>query len=266
MKLKAFLGTAIAAAALSVPYSASAAIATNSDAPPLAEVFLTVWDVSNGRTYIQDLGINATTTNWNTGPSSPISVDGSYSSFFSSSSAANLRYGVYAALNNEGGANGSAPQNYIFFTAPVGTNTSSWLTADPFGDLGQNLANFDALTNAHNNGSTTYTANIATNALSGAGSVGGAPDNLFSGSLVDSVARIANGAVGTALSWFQIGLDANTTGDLNVRNTFQTWTFNGSTLSYGGAAPIPLPAGIWLLGSALLGLVGVSRRRALQPA
>jgi hypothetical protein len=38
-------------------------------------------------------------------------------------------------------------------------------------------------------------------------------------------------------------------------------TFNGGTLTISGNAPVPLPAAVWLFGSGLMGLVGVSRRR-----
>jgi hypothetical protein len=34
------------------------------------------------------------------------------------------------------------------------------------------------------------------------------------------------------------------------------------TFSTGATAPVPLPAGVWLLGSALLGLTGIARRRS----
>jgi hypothetical protein len=37
---------------------------------------------------------------------------------------------------------------------------------------------------------------------------------------------------------------------------------DGTLESVGGGAPVPLPAGIWLLGSALASLAGVARRRA----
>lgn len=35
----------------------------------------------------------------------------------------------------------------------------------------------------------------------------------------------------------------------------------GASLTYAATAPVPVPAAVWLLGSALLGMVGVSRRK-----
>jgi hypothetical protein len=257
MRLKALIGAAIAAGAFTVPYSANAAISAGTDAPPLAELFLTVWDTNTGTTFAQDLGINASTANLNT-PLSPVSVDPLFGTTFGASWASNtaLRYGVYTSMNN------GVDQEFIAFTAPTGTNTSTWLTANP-ADVDQNSQNIQGLANGQNNGSANYAANIATSATSGAGSVGNNPGNLFNGLLTDITGRVTYGAIGDALTLFKIGFDSNSTGDLNVRNTFLNFTFDGTTLSYAaGGAPVPLPAGLWLLGSALLGLVGVSRRQS----
>ena len=40
-----------------------------------------------------------------------------------------------------------------------------------------------------------------------------------------------------------------------------TWTLANNQLLYTAAAPVPVPAAVWLFGSALAGLVGVSRRK-----
>jgi hypothetical protein len=258
MKLRALIGTAIAAAAFTVPYAANAAISAGTDSPTLAELFLTVWDTSTGTTFAQDLGINASTANLNN-PLSPIAVDPLFTTTFGAgwASNTNLRYGVYTSMNN------GVDQEFIMFTAPTGTNTSTWLTANP-GDVDQNSQNIQGLANGQNVNSN-YAANIATSATSGAGSVGNNPGNLFNGLLVDTTGRLTYGVIGQALTLFQIGFDSHSTGDLNVRNAFLNFTFDGSSLSYAGAAPIPLPAGLWLLGSALLGLVGISRRQSPQP-
>lgn len=40
------------------------------------------------------------------------------------------------------------------------------------------------------------------------------------------------------------------------------WDGSNATLTYGTASTIPVPAAAWLFGSAMLGMVGVARRKA----
>ena len=268
MRLRTALGALIATVAVATSYSAFAAIAANTDSPAtaqtsaLAEVFLAVWDPSNGKTYVQDLGVNATTTDWST-YSHTFNLDAQFNTLFTST--AGLQYGLFAALNDE--SSQIFAQDYLFYGAQKGTNTSGWFSNNDtaYQAMINNISALDLLTNAHNNFSTNYAANNATTATSGAGSIGNQPGNVFNGLLSDEVARQAFTSLDQALTWFKIGLDQNTTQNplLNVRNAFLDWTFSlaDKTVSYNA---VPLPAGIWLLGSALLGLVGVSRRRAPQ--
>ena len=263
MRLRKMLGTAIAAAAVAAPFSANAAISAGTDSPPLAELFLTVWDVSTGNTYAQDLGINANIES-NLSQTFSVNVNSTtFNNLFGSASNTNLRWGVYASLADVANFPTSGGE-FIAFTAPVGTNTSTWLTANP-GDVDQNSQNIQGLANGQNQTAanpTNYTLNNITTATSGAGSVGNNLGNLFNGQLSDTTGRVTFGAIGQALTLFKIGFDNQSTGDLNVRNTYLNFAFDGATLAYGA---VPLPAGLWLLGSALLGLVGISRRKTLQP-
>ena len=50
--------------------------------------------------------------------------------------------------------------------------------------------------------------------------------------------------------------------DLALTNLGFTAAFDGTTLSIGSVAPIPLPAAVWLFGAGLAGLIGFGRRNA----
>ncbi len=59
-----------------------------------------------------------------------------------------------------------------------------------------------------------------------------------------------NGNTGQIQSYIQGTATLDTSGNLVITGN-------------GGGAPVPLPAAVWLLGSGLMGLVGVSRRRKI---
>ena len=84
--------------------------------------------------------------------------------------------------------------------------------------------------------------------------------------------NIAPGTVGSALSFYNIiGNTFVTAADGLAAHATATTAYNGfwflsssGQLTYnivaGNTAPVPLPAAVWLLGSGLLGLIGVGRR------
>jgi hypothetical protein len=96
-------------------------------------------------------------------------------------------------------------------------------------------------------------------------SAGGTTLNLYNGGL-----DMSGVAPGTAVTLY--GVTGNGTGS-GATTAFSlgtavfslandTLTFTGNT----GNTPVPLPAAVWLLGSGLLGLAGVGRRRAAKVA
>ncbi|HEY4446279.1 MAG TPA: VPLPA-CTERM sorting domain-containing protein [Steroidobacteraceae bacterium] len=122
------------------------------------------------------------------------------------------------------------------------------------------IANWASLTN-------TGTFFDATGATTANAATGPANGGTFNNGLISS------GAVNSALSFYNIlgntyvapadGIPAHG----STTTAYAGFWFLSSTgqLSYNiasAAAPIPLPAAVWLLGSGLLGLIGVGRRRS----
>ena len=72
---------------------------------------------------------------------------------------------------------------------------------------------------------------------------------------------VQGAAVGSTNSLYGITGNGTTAND-GLAYLLGTFTFNGTTLSFTGEqSAVPIPAAGWLLGSGLLGLLGISRRR-----
>ncbi len=78
--------------------------------------------------------------------------------------------------------------------------------------------------------------------------------------------KLAGLAFGSSAQLFGLTGGGTSGSNATVYN-LGTVSFDGSTLKFtgNGSAAVPLPAAVWLLGSGLLGLAGVSRRRRITP-
>jgi hypothetical protein len=103
-------------------------------------------------------------------------------------------------------------------------------------------------------------------ANSPAGWLGGGWAGTYGGSL--AVQNYHEGLVGGEfMSYIHTTNDQSTfidDGTIAVKFSDAQWMVNGQTgtVSYVSVAPIPVPAAVWLMGSGLLGLIGIARRRA----
>lgn len=222
------------------------------------ELFLTVWDPTVGNEASFTIGLNITQSTFNS--------NGTYSFTNLFNDPVFLQYFGPSSAGGTNLSNQSAWQWNIVAAKDLGDESSVLFTSQ--GLVGT------AIPNAGADNAATATTNFqlalgtcdscgTDNALSpkNAGAFWGQD---FNGALqlVDNAAGI-----GTSLEFYRMtntnsfeATDPSTV----VKQNFQWTLASNGTLTYGPA--VPLPAAAWLLGSGLLGLVGVGRRRAAKAA
>jgi hypothetical protein len=249
-------------AAAALPFSANAAISVNDPTTgAVGELWVSVWDPVGQQSYQQDLGIDVIGTNFNTLDYS-LDLGAGFASFVSGvSDTSQLRYAVF-------GTNGqTSTGNGIWSTS----TTDDLDSADAEFSIVQNwrstLVGAGTSLNAGNTDFAADVSSIATPSGSNAAGYFGAP--ALVGTLGGTATFITNTALGQDLYFYFVGRQriSGITSDF-VTLFAGAWNLTGQILTYAAGAPppIPLPAGFWLLGSALLGLVGIARRKTAVAA
>jgi len=252
---KSLLAVALLAATTG---AANASIAVSSNT--LSEAYLSVYDSSRGLTFALDLGLTfADLTNNIANDTFSKSYDltaltagssaAKWSTFATGLNAATTVYGVVASGN----------AGKLFATGPE-------ISPAKFSVLNDATT---AVTNTKNHINTINTASIADNA-------GAAVQTSLNLSAIISDADTANtgqhnqlnsfstlnGSKGDAAADIQYGQAGNFyyyAGASTPVLAAQQWTLAGNTLSF--AAPVPLPAAVWMFGAGLMGVLGLTRRK-----
>ena len=250
------------------------------------ELVLYVYDSHTDQTYVRGLGVTedslltvaqaqssgyaGATITENVGIGS-LAHDSGLTTFLSTDPAADYTYAIMAGgIQGSGGVKNTGAERYVTtatatFTGAAGSKTNSQLNG-AFG----NLLSTQSTANGYIHSGTTL------DKASGVSDVGAVlspnlspnPQGWYGSNLNQMVALgqqanlymlVTNGGA-TGTSGTNVGLAQY------YRFLSVTLDSNGDLTSAGGTAPVPVPAALWLLGSGLVGLAGVGRRRRQQTA
>ncbi len=238
-----------AAAALAIAGTAGAAINPGSDMGQGGELILSVWDDASSTSYTLDLGIDM--RNFDENQTYVFDLDDPMWTDFSVGAAGDMTWDVVGSDR----AAGMPSVNGIMTTARFGTDGSvTGLQHAGYNTLQSNIEQYAQALNGLNSDYATNNSYF----LSG-GSYAG--DTGTWGSFAGNV-TFATASYGETMEFWSL-----TTGVIEGRRPSPTaehtklagtWTLADNQLVY---TAVPVPAAVWLLGSSLIGLVGVARRR-----
>jgi hypothetical protein len=266
MQLKKIVLALGTAACLAQGAHAAISVGNPATNQPPGELFLTVYNPATTVTYTRDLGLdldgfgsNAFSTNFNT-VSVNLAADAAFASAFPST--AGLVYSVIGVNFYDNPASPNAGYN-VFTTSNA--SQAAVLGLDTLGQIPLIHANVtqyvDATNSAAGNSNFTLDSVAQINGTASNGSFGGGifTNGTLSGGL-NGLSTAA--AIGTPLSFYLLSVNLETGENVNSKFASSFLLDANGRLTYNAEPPVvPLPPAVWLLGSALAGLVGVARRR-----
>jgi hypothetical protein len=220
------------------------------------------------RSYVLDLGITAADLFANDGSlvnNLSFTADAGLLDILNNASGT-IAWNIAAAHNFPGATN----DDFGYLTTSATSLTSGNV---PSGFVGMEaaLTKIGTYTQSVNGGSTNYAAN--TSAIFASTDTNSYYDTAF-GDMWNG-AHSTEGGLGDSLGFYFVAMNYDDTqGDptlgSHVRALLGQWSLSAQgLLAYTasiGPAPVPVPAAFWLLGSALVGMVGIRRRKAADRA
>ena len=245
MKLKLIA----AASCLALSSIANAAINPGSDYAEGGELILSVWDSNTTTSYTLDLGVATRDFNGEDTYVYDLSSDQNWIEF--TSGAQSMTWDVAGSDRDS-----AVPStNGVMTTAQIDRDSSVTAVGyNMFNTMQTNVEQYIQLLDgivADYSGNDSYF-------LSGGGYAGSTGTwGSFAGNFDFTTATY-----GDSLEFWNL----TTTGNKRLKKPLHSklagkWTLADNQLIYTAAAPVPVPAAVWLFGSALAGLVGVSRRK-----
>lgn len=254
----------ILAAALAMAASTQASALIMNPVGGQGEAFFTIWDPNTQNSYVQDTGVTFDTflANLNNASYSlSYAIDNSlYNSAFAGSNVADLQWNVSVAEKLD--LDYANYENYGF----IGTNKNYFQLNNAATGLAVELHDQMATAQKGTKGVGGDTNGLDNFAYWGTVANGGYAGDCrlwcynWGGSPVNNTA-----SVGESMSFWYERQDI-AAGPAFVTEAAGKWSFDGQTISYGSASvpQVPVPAAIWLMGSGLIGLVGVARRKTIS--
>lgn len=264
MKAKVLIASLVLAAGAG---SAHAAIVTGETGS--GELFLSVWDQTAAQSYNQDLNVdlaqflaNTNVNGFNSNASWSIALNPTvWGSFFNAANAGATVYNIAAAKLDNASFN-ALSANYGYLTSFNTANPAPAVNGhvNQIGTVGATIVNKAGLYNGLGTGD----ANVFSSAS--AAYFDNEWGNTFNQQV--SVSQRNDGLFGASTLVYFHGLDPvlgqDEIGDPVVLDRWDllpgTFQLTATQLTYTVGAPVPVPAAVWLFGSALAGLLGFSRR------
>lgn len=256
--LLSFFAVICAPIFFATPTFAALSAGSQSDGEPEGELFLAVWDPVNQISYTRDLGVDVLSTDFSSTPLS-FAADSLFTTTFAVSNFSDLRYSV-VGVNND-----------LVNAVVLGVWTTSLddvvaggagLSFSAINTMTQNIRNYSIGVN-EDVGSSDFTADLST-VITDVMDPGYYGNEFTFDETFGSITTFRSGAaIGESMAFYSLIISNETGGALEINQladggTPFAWTLGlDGTLSY---APVPIPAAVWLFGSALAAFLGLRRR------